>query len=64
MLYYNVSVLNNCMNRHKKTWNCLLPVPRTEALALPGIVERATPIAHADTYIVIPYTIPHTNMAV
>ena len=53
MLYYNVSVLNNCMNRHKKTWNCLLPVPRTEALALPGIVERATPIAHADmnTYI-------------
>ena len=37
------------MYAHKKSVGTyLLPVPRLKALALPDIVERATPIAHAD----------------
>ena len=45
----------------KKAWElCLLPVPRVEAFALPGIVERATPIAHADMLYSLP-SIKYSN---
>lgn len=42
--------------RHKKSVGTLqLLIPHLEALALPGLVERATQIAHADMNIAIPY---------
>lgn len=34
----------------QKTWSWLLPVPRTEALRLPNLSERATLRPHADMY--------------